>query len=1268
MNERAQYAMQFFVNKGWKPHQAAGIVGNLMAESSLRTKAINPGDASDGTDSVGIAQWNRERKTGLFQHAKKLGKDVNDLDAQLDYVDWELNNTEKPAGDRIRAALDVSQAADGMITYERPFGSNRGPRYAMHYEKRQKSSFDALKLFDPNATVSLPQSAVASGAGSPEDVMKAATSGQADFSRVDIPHAAAPDVYDPGTEGPGYGAATAAVLGNSDTAWAFRTALDFSRFQPDENFSLAPKRLEEDAASRGFDVTKYGSMFDKAISEESYQYLLDRAQAAQQRSEVISKSGLYGAGLQLVTEIAEDLPLDIAVGSVAPGLVLGNKARRISGMVAGGLTAGGTGVASEALAANWNPDKDAEDVIRAGIYGTLLGGAAGALMRNPHTLSEALHLQKVGQEALASPVLPGVSRGGRSAGAAQVNNKVDFLDNADPLKHAEADEFGTSAGPEFLRQGDLGGQLGTSPNAATRAASGLVLDAVGKKNGVVNQISAAEDKGRLAFEFNGFVQKIAKPSFARYAKDNGAGWFDRAAMHSQFSEDIARYIRDTTEGAAEKYHAEVVKTGNRIREGLRKLGELAENPLKREGEVGPGVHKFTRLDDSEHYLPRTFDHAKVVRVLEEYGEDALVELISKGISKRVPEIADDVLHKLAKGYTYAIVKRSYGAEDIAMRGFVIEDVDDIRRILTESNTLSPSEIDNVVENLDALRKARPTDSGAMSRAKHRVTIDETAQIDNPISVKTGTVSDKPLRFDDLLVNDALYLYERYVHQMTGRIALARYRVRDADGNLVINGFKSDQEFADYLQKVRERAAEDKNRGIKGSYENVDKDVANLQFAYDYLVGRPQVNMSEGWQQFLSIVGKFNFSRVMNQVGFAQITEFGRVLGHLGPKAMFSQLPELRRVLSADGELVRKSGLAEDLEKLGIGGFDRLLHNPGYRYDEMSGAFTSLNRGGVADKVEGFLNRANRVTAEISGLNTANDMLQNMTAKAIVQKFADFAHTGKGFSRKRLADLGLSEEMTERIAKQFKEPGNFKYEKGALTGNRVVRANFDNWSDPIAREAFLNAAYRQARYIVQANDLGTMHRYFSHPLARVIMQFRTFMAGSWTKSTLKAAHMRDRQAAASILFGTMLSALAYVAQTKLKAVGRSDQDEYEERLLSWDNIGKAAFSRTGESSILPMLVDSVAPMMGFDPQFSSTRTSGQTSDILFGNPTMGLFDDIRSGVGGAARALREGEPVSQQTMRTLLSLGIFQNFLPVTMATNALISDLPEYTPKRRKND
>ncbi len=405
---------------------------------------------------------------------------------------------------------------------------------------------------------------------------------------------------------------------------------------------------------------------------------------------------------------------------------------------------------------------------------------------------------------------------------------------------------------------------------------------------------------------------------------------------------------------------------------------------------------------------------------------------------------------------------------------------------------------------------------------------------------------------------------------------------------------------------------------------------------------------------------------MNQVGFSMPTEFGRIIGHLGPKAVFSQVPELRRMLSKSGEWVRQSGLENDLEVVGAWHSDRLLHNPNIYYDDLTGAAHTLNRGTAMDKTEGFMRRAAHVTATISGMHVIDDALRTVAAKAIVQKWANFAHTGKGLSEKRLADLGLSKEMTERILQQFKEEGNFEYVDNLITGKKVVRAHFDNWKDLEAREAFLNSTYRFGRQMVQMNDLGMLHRYFSQPFARILMQFRSFMAGSWTRSTMKAAHMRDMSAAASLLFGSMISGLVYVAQTKLNAIGRSDRDQYEEKMLDWNSIGAAAFARSSESSIIPMIVDSVAPMMGIDPMFSHTRSSGQVSDALFGNPYTSALNSIQQGVSGVAQAVRDGHEVDQKTARTLFSLLPYRNFMPIQMMLNHFISDLPEYAPRNSR--
>jgi hypothetical protein len=107
MADRASTAVAFFQSKGWSKEQAAGIVGNLMAESSLNTGALNGGDGSDGTDSIGIGQWNSDRARNLKAFAEQSHTDWRDFGTQLAFVQHELTHTEGNAAGLLKGAKDV---------------------------------------------------------------------------------------------------------------------------------------------------------------------------------------------------------------------------------------------------------------------------------------------------------------------------------------------------------------------------------------------------------------------------------------------------------------------------------------------------------------------------------------------------------------------------------------------------------------------------------------------------------------------------------------------------------------------------------------------------------------------------------------------------------------------------------------------------------------------------------------------------------------------------------------------------------------------------------------------------------------------------------------------------------------------------------------------------------------------------------------------------------------------------------------------------------
>jgi hypothetical protein len=104
-------ALRYLTRKGLTPAQAAGVVGSLMQESGLRTKAKNP-----SSGALGIGQWLGGRKTNLLNSGKSGG-----LQGQLDFLWSELQGPERAALTRLRGAHTVPDAASAFTWgFERP--------------------------------------------------------------------------------------------------------------------------------------------------------------------------------------------------------------------------------------------------------------------------------------------------------------------------------------------------------------------------------------------------------------------------------------------------------------------------------------------------------------------------------------------------------------------------------------------------------------------------------------------------------------------------------------------------------------------------------------------------------------------------------------------------------------------------------------------------------------------------------------------------------------------------------------------------------------------------------------------------------------------------------------------------------------------------------------------------------------------------------------------------------------------------------------------
>lgn len=119
---RIDRAMEFFTGHGWTRAQAAGIVGNLIAESGVKHDQAQHG----GGPGYGLAQWEGPRQASF---AKWAGHDIHHstMQEQLKFIQHELTTTESGAGKALHRADTASEAARVVMTkYERPADQSEG--------------------------------------------------------------------------------------------------------------------------------------------------------------------------------------------------------------------------------------------------------------------------------------------------------------------------------------------------------------------------------------------------------------------------------------------------------------------------------------------------------------------------------------------------------------------------------------------------------------------------------------------------------------------------------------------------------------------------------------------------------------------------------------------------------------------------------------------------------------------------------------------------------------------------------------------------------------------------------------------------------------------------------------------------------------------------------------------------------------------------------------------------------------------------------------
>lgn len=1039
-------------------------------------------------------------------------------------------------------------------------------------------------------------------------------------------------------EAPWYHAVSDAFSLHSVTGRALSTTPNFS---PDASFSMSPayqKQLMTDYALR----PEYQDRFANAVSQPHAEYIAQQSKNEMAKEDHLASYGMGGVALSIFATMADPVAVGagIASGGLADYAAMAVNAGRIGRIAAQAVAGGATNVGLDYGMRELGDPNAGRDVLMTAAAGALFGAGYGMLSRNPATMAEARQLQQAAGSLKRTLEDTTALTPMRSVGAAE-NPHVDWPALNDPeWQRLDSDNVARTA----MGKGryDVVGQLKSQDGPASRLAGGaLGEDAVGNADHSLNSFAASEEMELFHRQFMGDLRRTWVTGVKEWADAQGYGMFGRLRGGSEFNDLVHSYVINRDPQV--QFHGAVAKVGDKIRQLNEEILQLAKNPLQREGLVGRAVQGFEDVPENKFYMMRAYDGSKLNNAIERFSQKGLVKWFTGAIRSAQPQLEDDIIEKIAEGTVKGIHLRANGIDErlnMMMSGFDRAQLEDVLR---EAN-VAEDRIKSVLNSVE-----RDSKTGADARAKRRILLDETHVLRN-YPTREGGVADLSLK--DLVISDASVLSDLYFRHMSGRIALARVRLKNpANGEMLVNGITSDNEWTSFL-----------NRVLKSDFDNgvdkaqIGKNRDNLQFLYDRILGRPDPAAQGSWPTWLRRLRKLNYTRVMGQVGFAQIPEAAMVPAQLGIKAALSHMPAFRRIVSMDGESILRDGLASELEAIFGLGTDRLRGMQFFRHDEYGGHAT-----GVMGKVDNALDFGQAAVSEMSGMTTINAALQRWSGKAIAQKFADMALEPTAANMKRMASLGLDDAMLKRVLGQVQS--KFTKEDGMLFKGKVTRMNLDKWDDLEARAAFENSVFRWSRRIIQENDIGNMHRWSSNPLWQMMFQFRSFTLNAWNKQFLHNIHMKDMTSFNIMTTSMVAAAAVYAVQTQLQAMGRSDKDAFLTKRLAPEALAKAAFSRAGWSSIMPMGIDTAARLTGFDPVFDF-RTTGQAQDVLFGNPTMGYLDDLSKASKGIVQPMKEGRERSQLEYRNIMRAFPLSNWMPASALLSTMVSNAPERPPNK----
>jgi len=727
--------------------------------------------------------------------------------------------------------------------------------------------------------------------------------------------------------------------------------------------------------------------------------------------------------------------------------------------------------------------------------------------------------------------------------------------------------------------------------------------------------------------------------------DNWKYAFGNKDLRTQFNRRVMKQMRSGN-------FDDTVSAVNDAARGFKEIFEKIHNIAFEAGVAG-----FTK-SAVVNYVPRLwrFDMIRRLATTSE-GTEALTGLIEQAIAKNGRKVVIDGVEETFTGDVKAAAK------------VFTERLISIAKS-TENAPMTEQDQELVEALGDLLGPLKAKTGSRTPFGRSRILLDESAEI-----TTTGDLlgnGRNNLSLADLFDDDLPKVFRKYITSVMGAVNERRL-INGFNDYLAANGFKGPKTVVDGVEIQEPLKVSTVNEMLdtarklggaveEGHLEGLKEVIAALRYEPIYS-GAPKFG-----DKAMSLFMQYGYLTTGGQFGLAAISEVARIVGTLGVRRTFTQLPVLAEMIANYKNLDRPAqNFASFLDAWFSPSTDRLRRTfmDPLGSTEYTGPFQNAVRG------------ATNLMSDISGLAPINSFTQQLTAATALQHLFELGSGAlkKGLDVGAIRSLGLEPDEYKKLAEWV--ASNAELKDGFL-GKRVV--GLKNM-DAVEMDQLKKFVDRMVRTRIQdVPTRGDFHKMAFTWWGRLVTQFSTFnMKGIDNFLIQNAGRVKQGgglQVAKEITATAMLAGLIgygrnYADWWSFKQSRNYEEAKKREELLTLEGVVRGSFSGPSEMFLLTKGADAMWGLVDKDPLFAPYRYSGLSAFGFPGETTIrnatGVINDAKGALIGKPLGLDVERQITSKTVHMGRMLLPLQNMPGIKQYLNILETEISdEYNLNRRQ--